>query len=332
MNARSTQSTWIFFTLVAIALLYLLAPMLTPFLLGALLAYLIDPLVQRLEKWHCPHIVSVILIFLFFFCGMVFLISLIYPLVIKQIETLAAFIPGMVDWFYQIGIPWLTQHIDLNALKTSLPATLSKSAWIASTFLKSSFAAIHTLIYIILTPVVTFYLLRDWKIVLHGIKQLLPNDIAPTVIQLAKDCDEVLGAFIRGQLLVMLCLGLIYATGLSLVGLKLGLTIGLIGGLLSIVPYLGSFFVLTSAVIAALVQMGSYQAVLEVLIVFLTGQIIEGYFLTPYFVGGRIGLHPVAVIFSIMAGGTLFGFFGVLLALPVAAVLMACFRFFRSNR
>ncbi|VVC75757.1 hypothetical protein AQUSIP_10510 [Aquicella siphonis] len=331
MKALANQSTLIFVSLVIITLLYLLAPILTPFLLGALLAYLVDPLVKRLEAWHVPHLLSVVLIFLSLFLGVILLISLALPLIVKQLEILAAQIPHLLDWAQNVGMPWLLQFVNINTLKTSIPATLSKTGWVISTFVESGFAAIQSIISIVLTPVVTFYLLRDWNKVIAGIKSLLPKQVAPTIIQLSRDCDEVLGAFIRGQLLVMLCLGVIYGVGLSLAGLKLGLMIGLIGGLLSIVPYLGSLFVVIAAIIAAIVQTGTKEAVISVIIVFIIGQLIEGYILTPYLVGGRIGLHPVAVIFSIMAGGALFGFFGILLALPVAAVLMAMFRFFRKR-
>lgn len=332
MRALNNQSTLIFLSILSITLLYLLAPILTPFLLGALLAYLVDPLVKRLESWRIPHLMSVILVFLILFLGVILLASLIYPLIIRQLEVLAALLPGILDWAEHVGMPWLLSHINVDALKTSLPSTLSKSAWVVGTFLESSFAAIQSIISIVLTPVVTFYLLRDWNKVLAGVKSLLPKDMAPTIIQLARDCDEVLGAFIRGQLLVMLCLGIIYGFGLTLTGLKLGLIIGVFGGLLSIVPYLGSSFVLVAATVAAMVQTGTKEAVIYVLIVFIIGQLTEGYILTPYLVGGRIGLHPVAVIFSVMAGGALFGFFGILLALPVAAVLMATFRFFRLRQ
>ncbi|MBX3708766.1 MAG: AI-2E family transporter [Gammaproteobacteria bacterium] len=331
MKPFSNQAIFIFVTILVITLLYLLAPIMTPFLLGALLAYLVNPLVKRLEKWHLPHLLSVILIFLFLFSATTLLISFLYPHIIRQIEVLFAMIPQLIEWTKTVGMPWLLQFINMNTLKSSLPSTLSKTGWVVTAFVHSSFAAIQLIISIVLTPVVTFYLLRDWDRILDNIKNLLPAQSAHSIIQLARDCDEVLSAFIRGQLIVMLCLGLIYGIGLSIVGLRLGLIIGLIGGLLSIVPYLGSLFVVIAASITAFLQTGTYESILYVLIVFVIGQAIEGYILTPYLIGERIGLHPVAVIFSIMAGGTLFGFFGILLALPVAAVLMAIARFFSQR-
>jgi predicted PurR-regulated permease PerM len=145
------------------------------------------------------------------------------------------------------------------------------------------------------------------------------------------ECDEVLSAFFRGQLLVMLSVFIIYGFGLTLVGLKVGFIIGLIGGLFSIVPYLGSIFVVTSSTLYALVQFGTLSSLLGVWSVYLIGQTLESWVLTPYFVGHRIGLHPVVIIFAIMAGGALFGFFGILVALPAAALIKVLLRFFKQQ-
>jgi predicted PurR-regulated permease PerM len=184
---------------------------------------------------------------------------------------------------------------------------------------------------IILTPIVFFYLLRDWDKVCNLIKGLLPASIRPTALKLAKQCDAVLGEFFRGQLLIMVSLMFIYGIGLTIVGLDVGLMIGIIGGLLSIVPYLGSTFVAVTSATAALIQFGNWHALIGVLIVFLVGQTLEGYVLTPYLVGQRIGLHPVVVIFAILAFGSLFGFFGVLLALPVSAIIKVLLHHFRKS-
>jgi predicted PurR-regulated permease PerM len=180
-------------------------------------------------------------------------------------------------------------------------------------------------------PVVTFYLLLDWNKIIKNIDQLLPRSIEPTIAKLIKESDQVLSAFFRGQLLVMLGLSIIYGVGLSLTGLSIGLILGLILGLISIVPYLGLIVGVLIASIAALIQFGTFSSLLSIWLVFLIGQLCESLLLTPYLVGDRIGLHPVAVIFAVLAGGTLFGFFGVLLALPVAAVLMVWLRFLNNR-
>ena len=178
-----------------------------------------------------------------------------------------------------------------------------------------------------LVPVLTFYFLRDWDVLVENVRQLLPRPLLPTVTRLALESNEVLGGFLRGQFSVMLALGAIYAGGLWLVGLDLGLLIGMIAGMVSFVPYLGAFFGVTAAVLASLVQHGDPMHLALVLGVFAVGQTMEGFVLIPWLVGDRIGLHPVAVIFAIMAGGKLFGFLGVLMALPVAAVSMVMLRY-----
>jgi predicted PurR-regulated permease PerM len=181
---------------------------------------------------------------------------------------------------------------------------------------------------IVLLPILTFYFLRDWDKLVERVAALIPRDHVATVDRLALESNDVLGAFLRGQFLVMLALGAIYAVGLSVVGLKLGLLIGIIAGLISFVPYLGTATGIVLGVIAALVQTGGdWSLVALVLVVFVIGQMLEGYVLTPRIVGDRIGLHPVAVIFAIMAGGQLFGFLGMLLALPVAAVANVLLRY-----
>lgn len=179
----------------------------------------------------------------------------------------------------------------------------------------------------VLIPVVTFYLLRDWDILMAKIRRLLPRKREALTIQLLGECHEVLGAFMRGQLLVMLALGIVYAVGLMSIGLELGLLIGLLAGLASLVPYLGFVVGISAALVAGLFQFGvEWYPLLGIVVVFSIGQMLEGMLLTPLLVGDRIGLHPVAVIFAILAGGQLFGFTGVLLALPVAAVIMVLLR------
>ena len=173
----------------------------------------------------------------------------------------------------------------------------------------------------------TFFFLRDWDLFVGRIGALIPRDHYETVRRLAGESDAVLGGFLRGQLLVMLILGVLYAVGLWAVGLNLGVLIGVVAGLLTFVPYLGPASIIVFGGIAALVQFGDWPHLAGVAAVFTVGQIIESYWLTPKLVGDRIGLHPMAVIFAVMAGGTLFGFLGMLLALPVAAVVNVLLRY-----
>ena len=178
-----------------------------------------------------------------------------------------------------------------------------------------------------LIPIITFYLLRDWDDIVARIGALIPTRQRSTVNQLAKDTDEVLGAFLRGQLLVMLALSVIYSVGLSLVGLQFAIAIGVVSGLVSFVPYLGFVFGIALAFLTVILEPNSLCLMAGVVATFSIAQFIEGSFLTPNLVGDRIGLHPVIIIFAIAAGGQLFGFFGILLALPAAAVLSVVVRF-----
>ncbi|MGK0500647.1 MAG: putative PurR-regulated permease PerM [Oceanicoccus sp.] len=259
------------------------------------------------------------------------------PMVGRQLDLLIQNIPHWLALLQQSFIPWLADKLNLPS--SILPMAEFKTAitenWLtAGGFLGglskniagSSLSVLLLLANLILVPVVTFYLLRDWDVLIAHIRALLPRNAESSVVKIAGECDEIIGAFIRGQLLVMLCLGVVYALGLSIVGLELALILGLLAGLASIVPYMGFIVGIVAASIACWLQMGELMPLLAVAAVFGIGQMLEGMVLTPMMVGDRIGLHPVAVIFAIMAGGQLFGFTGVLLALPVAAVIMVMLR------
>lgn len=314
-------------------LLYLLAPVLTPFLIAALLAYVTDPLVDRLEARKVSRTLGTIIVFIGMFLVLLALVLIGVPLLEQQITTLIEKLPGYIDWIQYTAAPWvqtklqLGEHtLDMDSLKRALTEHWQSAggimANVVASVTSSGLAILGWLMNLILIPVVAFYLLRDWDVLVARIRGLLPRAAEPVVTRLARNCDEVLGAFLRGQLTAMLVLGAIYAFGLWLVGLDLALLIGMVAGLLSFVPYLGFSIGLLAASIAAIVQYQDLYHLLLVFAVFGVGQILEGMVLIPLLVGDRIGLHPVVVIFAIMAGGQLFGFFGMLLALPVAAVMM----------
>ena len=197
---------------------------------------------------------------------------------------------------------------------------------LVSTLSKSSLTLLGWAANLVLIPVITFYLLRDWDNLVKYIRELLPRNLEPKIAELAKESDLMLGAFMRGQVMVMLALGVIYSVGLGIVGVDFALLIGIISGIISFIPYMGLIVGMAIASISALVETGSMMMVFWVFIVFSLAQIFEGFLLTPMLVGDRIGLHPVAVIFGVLAGGQLFGFFGILLALPVCAVLAVLMR------
>ena len=318
-------------------LVYLLAPVLTPFLVAALLSYLGDPLVDRLESRGLPRTAAVGVVFILLLAVLSMILLLLVPAVGNQIEVLANKLPSYLDSLQTNIGPWLQQTfgvevslLDSATLKSALQEHWSQFGGVAKAIMawlsQSGMALVALLANLVLIPVVTFYLLRDWDKLLNSIHDLLPRVWETTVVKLVKESDVVLGAFLRGQLLVMLALACIYSMGLWWVGLELALIIGLVAGLVSFVPYLGFIIGILLAGTAAMMQFHDPVYLLLVAAVFGVGQALEGMLLTPMLVGDKIGLHPVAVIFAVMAGGTLFGFVGVLLALPVAAIVMVLLR------
>ena len=335
----TTSSRWFWLALFAgcLVLVYLLAPILTPFILGALLAYLGDPLVDRLEKLKISRTLSVVIVFLVLLTFILLIFLLVIPVLETQIKTLLHRLPGYLDWAVKQLQPYLTNdlNVDVSVLEVDRIKAMIGSHWnqaggiirgLISTVSKSGMLVATWLANIALTPVVTFYMLRDWDHFVAYIDDLLPRSAAPTIQRLAKESDAVLSAFLRGQMLVMLSLGMIYTFGLWLVGVEFSLLIGLLAGMLSFVPYLGLITGVLIAGAAVMFQTQDLTDLLLVLLVFGIAQLIEGMILTPLLVGERIGLHPVTVIFAVLAGGQLFGFLGVLLALPIAAILAVIMR------
>lgn len=335
-----TESQRWFFLIIALVLgglVYLLAPILSPFLVGALLAYLADPIADRIESSGLSRTLAVTIVFIVMTAAVVALFLLLLPKLGYQIQALLARIPQALLLLDEKVLPWLTTTLgvstevfDFAHLKALIVSDLQKTgdlmAQLASGITRSGVEIIAWIGNLVLIPVVTFYLLRDWDLMMAKIKRLLPRNIEPKISLWAAECDEVLGAFMKGQLLVMVALGTIYAVGLWIVGLDLALLVGMIAGLASIVPYMGFIIGIVVAGVVAFMQFQDPIVLAYVGIVFTIGQILEGMVLTPLLVGDRIGLHPVAVIFAILAGGQLFGFVGVLLALPVAAVIMVLLR------
>lgn len=319
-------------------LIYLLAPVLTPFLVAAALSYLANPLVNRLQTWHLSRTQAVAVVFVLLIALLILVLVLLIPLLQHQIATFAGRIPLFVDWFETRAVPFLQQSLGITPEAFDLPSVKAYVAehWrnaggvaarLFSGLSRSGLTLLGWSANLLLIPVVTFYLLRDWRGLVERIHQLIPRHVEPDIRRLALAADDVLGAFMRGQLAVMLALGAMYSVGLWLVGLDLAFLIGLMAGLLSFVPYLGFAVGILAAAVAALMQFHELLPLVYVVVVFGIGQLLEGFVLTPWLLGDRIGLHPVAVIFAVLAGGQLFGFVGVLLALPAAAVVMVLLRY-----
>lgn len=327
-------------TALAAWLVYLLAPILTPFLVSGLLAYLGNPAVNRLERWHFPRPLAVALVFLLFTLLVVVLLFFLIPALQAQIASFIAKAPSYFDWLQNTALPQLQAllgvdlSLDFAAIRQKLLGHWREVGdWVTTFFLyitRSGLSIIGWIATALLVPVVTFYLLLDWNKLLARVLTLMPPRRRNEITSLARETDEVLGSFLRGQLLVMVSLATVYAVGLTLVGLELALPIGILAGLVSFVPYLGFIIGLLTATMAAWLQFHDVIMLLGVAIVFLVGQVLESFWLTPKLVGNRIGLHPVVVIFAVMAGGQLFGFTGILLALPAAAVLKIWLRHLRA--
>ena len=284
-------------------IVYLLSPILTPFVFGLLLAYLGDPLVDRLETLHLKRGLAVALVFLALFFIIALLTLLLVPMLQSQIAGFFDRLPQYGEWldqqisallvFFDIGDGENRAQTFRDLAREYLPQAGNATRNIVKAITQSGGALLNGILTFVLTPVVTFYFLRDWDKLVARIRNLVPLSMIDTVDHLAKESDSVLSAFLRGQFLVMLALGTIYAVGLSLIGLQFATLVGFVAGLLSFIPYLGTLVGVVLASILFLVQTQDWVALWQVGIVFVIGQSLEGYLLTPWLVGDRIGLHPV---------------------------------------
>lgn len=318
-------------------LLWRLSGVLTPFLIGAFLAYLLDPLVERLERHGLRRPLAVALVVLAFLVAAALAVLLVLPLLETQLARAIEAFPGYLTWLQERLLPWLRERFGLEwpafdpaeALRLLSEHWQTAGGWLGAALgqaARSGAALLALLGTLMLVPVVTVYLLLDWPRLLAAIDSLLPRRYAEEVRTVARESDEALSAFLRGQMLVILVLAVLYSLALSLIGLRSGVFIGTVAGLLSFVPYLGLVVGLSAALIAAWIEIGALWALAAVAGAFALIQIFESLWLTPKLIGEKVGLHPLAVIFAVLAGGQLFGFFGVLLALPVAAVLAVLVR------
>src|ERR1700744_5269687 len=311
---QDVSRRWQILAIVAVIcyLLWLLAPVLMPFAVAGMLAYLGDPLADRLERIGLGRTLAVTIVFVVISLLAVGALLLLIPLISRQVENLVQNLPRYVEWIRDTALPWVQHRLrldpdvfDTDRLVQTIKEHMDSIGGVASTVLgkisRSSIGVVMWLTNLVLIPVVAFYLLRDWDRLTAWIDQMLPRSIEPTIAYLAHESDKVLGAFVRGQLLVMLALGIFYGGALGIAGLSVGPLIGMVAGLLSFVPYLGFIVGFGSAVIAVLVQYGDWTHLLIVIGVFVVGQLLEGYVLVPRLVGEKIGLHPVAGVFAVLA-------------------------------
>ena len=323
-------------TAVFFALLHQLGPVLTPFLVGAILAYLGTPIVDAMERRGVHRAIGTTLTIVAFGIAIAGLLLVLIPLVQAEVALASKRLP---DLFAQAGarlVPWVertfgvTLALDLATVKAVIADNLESvrdvGLRVLSGVKSGGLLLLAILINLALIPVVMWYLLRDWNVIVRRIDDLLPRPFEHKIREIAREIDSVLAEFLRGQLSVMLVLAVYYAIALWAVGLEHAFAIGILTGLLVFIPYVGYGLGLTLGLVAALLQWSGWPFFLAVLGVYLIGQLLENYVLIPWLVGDRIGLHPLAVIFALLAFGQLFGFAGVLLALPVSAALLVGLR------
>ena len=326
---------------VVIAGLHWLGPVLTPFLVGAILAYLGRPLVDRAEKRGVPRALSTLAVVLLMGLVIVALFFVLIPLVQGEVMLAVRRLPELLEQVTSRVTPWMVEHFGITpafdfAAIREFVAQNADSAQELSLKLLSGVKAgglllLSILVNVALIPVVMFYLLRDWNMILQRLDELTPRRWREKVRVIARDIDLVLAEFLRGQIMVMVVLACYYALGLWLAGLERAFAIGILTGILVFIPYVGFGLGLILGVVAAALQWNGWPGFVAVVAVYGIGQLLENYVLIPWLIGDRIGLHPLAVIFALLAFGQLFGFAGILLALPVSAALLVGLRHLRAT-
>lgn len=346
MQLTPTQKSfvaWSLLVVVVASLLWRLSPVLTPFVVASVLAYALTPVVDWLDDLghgRIPRLLAVVVVELAFILAAMGLLLLMVPILAKELPLMREQLPLVMDSLNAVLAPWFKQwgiHVSLDG--GSIKAFVMK--YLNANF-EDAFGSLMTSLKIggsvafavvgnaILIPVALFYLLMDWGRFVAQLRELIPVRMRPAADGFMDEADAVLGQYLRGQLLVMVILAGFYSAGLALFGLELALPIGIFTGLAVFVPYVGFGIGLVLATFAGVLEfsgtVGMGHALLMVVVVFGAGQLVEGFFLTPRLVGERIGLHPLAVIFALLAFGQIFGFVGVLIALPVSAVLLVAIR------
>ncbi|MBA2673098.1 AI-2E family transporter [Ramlibacter sp.] len=337
-------AAWTLIAVLALLALRALGAVLTPFAVAAVLAYALTPLVDRLDevgRGRMPRVLAVLVVQLLFMLALLCVFLLVVPVLAKELPLMREQLPLVFDRLNAVLSPWLAQFgisvsLDMASLRAHVVKYLnanweeSFSSVLSSLKLGGS-VALTIVGNALLIPVALFYLLLDWKPFVARMLELVPPRARPSVDSFTGESDQVLGQYLRGQLLVMATMAVFYSTGLALFDLELALPIGVFTGLAMFVPYIGFGVGLILALVAGFLQFASAKALVMVAAVYGSGQLLEGLFITPRLVGERIGLHPLAVIFALLAFGQLFGFLGVLVALPASAVLLVAIRRVRAS-
>lgn len=333
LPVREQVTYWGIATVIFAAALWFLGDVLLPFIVGGAIAYLMDPVADRLERMGFSRVMATATISLVAILAFVLMALLIIPMVVEQTVALFKFAPDLfqrLQGFLAERLPSIADEgSTLRQSLASIGATIqSRGAELVQSVFTSALGVVNAVVFIVVVPVVAFYLLLDWDHMVERIDSLLPRDHAPQIRQIAKEIDQTLASFVRGQLTVCAILGTFYAVGLAIVGLQFGLVVGVIAGLISFIPYIGALIGGALAIGLALFQFwGDPIWIGAVVAIFAAGQFFEGNILTPKLVGESVGLHPVWLLFALSAFGTIFGFVGMLVAVPVAAVIGVVARF-----
>jgi predicted PurR-regulated permease PerM len=336
MGLTRQMTFWFAALVVFIALLWLLHGVMLPFVAGMVLAYLLDPLANRLEQLGINRLLATLVIIGVFILVFILLVILVAPILFVQLLALVDNLPNYVARLQQLiadsNRDWLNRLVGDSLGGAELGAMVKQGAGGLTVFIRSLWSGGQALISIfsllVITPVVAFYLLNDWNRVVAAVDSWLPRDHAETIRSLAREIDRAIAGFVRGQTGVCLILGSFYAVAFSVIGVSFGLVIGLIAGLISFIPYVGTLTAFVVSVGVAIAQFWpDWTALIAVVIVNFVGQALEGYVLSPYLVGPSVGLHPVWLMFALLAFGYLFGFVGLLVAIPLAAAVGVLVRF-----
>ena len=344
-NLASKFSWWLIGGLL-ILLIYLLSPILAPFLAAAILAYICNPLVDRIETWkfgkfRINRTIASLFVLVLVSLLIMLLLLIVVPMLVKEMGLVMERLPKYLNNLRDNLEPWMQKHMGLTLnldvlhiqkwLTNNVQSAAGSLATAMQTIGSHGVVLIGWVANLLLIPIVVFYMLRDWHQMLDLTLKLIPIRWQKFTKKISSEIDEVLAGFLRGQLTVMLLMSGFYSIGLLLAGLDLAIPIGIMSGLLGFIPYLGISLGMILAVLAGLLEFNTLEQLIPIFVVYGIGQIIESFWLTPTIVGNRIGLHPIMVIFALLAGGQLFGFTGVLLALPASAAIAVALRYVRAS-
>jgi predicted PurR-regulated permease PerM len=331
LSAKSQLTFWGITSALFIAFIWIFKAVLTPFVLGMVIAYLLNPLVKRFSTRGIKRTTSTIIILSLFFVVVTAIIIVVAPIVARESAELIKALPGYLDRIIELVQPYIAWFQEVTGqgsledakafLKDNISKILSVTGGVAGSLVAGGQAVIGMATTIVITPLVAFFMMKEWPAITDWVEDLIPRDKEKMIKDLIKQIDAKLSGFIRGQLSVAFFLGLIYAIALTIAGLNYGFLIGVVAGVLSIIPLVGSTIGLIVAVTIAWFQAGELNYVLIIAAIFFVGQIVEGNILSPKLLGDSVGLHPLWILFALMAGGSLFGILGMLLAVPVAAIV-----------